>query len=87
MLRIRRSEEGGVTTFGLSGRIEEGHVKELEGLFKDEAAKQVVLDLEEVRLVDREVITFLVACEANGIELKNCPPYVREWMGTRSDKP
>jgi hypothetical protein len=64
MLRIRRSEEQGLTIIGLSGRIEEGHLEELEGLLKVEAAKLVVLDLEEVRLVDREVVKFLAACEA-----------------------
>jgi predicted metal-binding protein len=87
MLRIRRSEVEGLTIFGLSGRIEEGHVSELEALLKDQATAEVVLDLEEVRLVDREVVRFLVACEASGIQVKNCPPYVREWMETRSDKP
>jgi predicted metal-binding protein len=87
MLRIRRSEKEGLTIIGLSGRIEEGHLEELEGLLNDETAKRVVLDLEEVRLVDREVVKFFVACEACGIRLKNCPPYVREWMETRSNKP
>jgi predicted metal-binding protein len=87
MLRIRRSEEEGLTIFGLSGRIEEGHVDELEALLKEAATEQIVLDLDEVRLVDREVVKFLVACEAGGIRVKNCPPYVREWMQTRSDRP
>ena len=81
MLRIHRSEEGGLKIFGLSGRIEEGQVQELEGLLKGEAPEQVVLDLNEVKLVDREVVRFLVACEASGMQVKNCPPYVREWMG------
>jgi predicted metal-binding protein len=87
MLRIRRSEQEGLTIFGLSGRIEEGHVEELHALLEGEATERVVLDLNEVRLVDREVVKFLVACEASGIRVKNCPPYVREWMETRSDKP
>jgi len=87
MLRIRRSEEAGLTIFGLSGRIREEHVGQLEALLKGEPTERVVLDLEEVRLVDREVVKFLVACEASGIRVKNCPPYVREWMEKRSDKP
>jgi predicted metal-binding protein len=87
MLRIRRSQEDGLTIFGLSGRIGEEHVGELEALFRGEATERIVLDLDEVRLVDREVVKFLVACEASGIRVKNCPPYVREWMQTRSDKP
>ena len=87
MLRTRRSEEAGLTIFGLSGRIREEHVGQLEALLKGEPTERVVLDLEEVRLVDREVVKFLVACEASGIRVKNCPPYVREWMEKRSDKP
>jgi predicted metal-binding protein len=87
MLRIRRAEEAGLTIFGLSGRIGEEHLGELEVLIKGEATERVVLDLDEVRLVDREVVKFLVACEASGIRVKNCPPYVREWLETRSDKP
>lgn len=87
MLRIRRSEEQGLTIFSLSGRIEEAHVQELDALLKDQPTEQLVLDLNEVRLVDREVVKFLVACEASGIRVKNCPPYVREWMETRSDNP
>jgi len=87
MLRIHRSEEEGLTILALSGRIEETHVEELEALLKDGRGEQVVLDLDEVRLVDREVVKFLVACEARGIRVKNCPAYVREWMETRSDKP
>ena len=40
----------------------------------------VALDLDEVDLVDIEAVRFLVACEAQGVEVVNCAPYVREWM-------
>lgn len=39
-----------------------------------------ILDLSEVTLVDIAVVRFLVSCEDEGIELVQCPPYVREWM-------
>lgn len=39
-----------------------------------------ILDLSEVTLVDQEVIRFLIRCEDAGIELVECPPYVREWI-------
>jgi len=39
-----------------------------------------VLDLGEVTLVDVTVVRFLVACEAEGIELIHCSRYIREWM-------
>ena len=34
----------------------------------------------EVTLVDVTVVRFLVACEAEGIELVRCARYIREWM-------
>ena len=57
------------------------HVAELQNLVDFAAAKNtVVLDLTEVRLVDREAVQFLARCEAEGVELNNCPAYIREWI-------
>jgi hypothetical protein len=87
MLSIRRSEGQGSAVFVLSGRIGEKHISELEKLFDAEAKLDgIIVDLEEVRLVDREAVRFLAACEAQGMKLKNCPSYIREWIETRSDK-
>jgi hypothetical protein len=86
MLKIRRSEDNGVAVFALSGRIEEQQVSELQELLAGEAQAKAALDLEEVRLVDREVVRFLAACEARGISLRNCPSYVREWIETGGNK-
>ena len=67
--------------FTLSGRIQVEHVAELQNLVDFAAAKnRVVLDLIEVRLVDRETVRFLKRCEAEGVALNNCPAYVREWI-------
>ena len=38
------------------------------------------LDLEEVTLLDRESVRFLIRCESKGVQLVNCPLYVREWI-------
>ena len=38
------------------------------------------IDLKNVLLVDREAVNLLVLSEANGTELRNCPPYIREWV-------
>lgn len=87
MLKIGRSNDQGHPVFALSGRIEEQDVPELQRLLDvDGNVSDITLDLEELRLVDRQVIGFLAACEARGIKLKNCPSYVREWMGKRSEK-
>jgi len=40
----------------------------------------VVLDLKEVARVDVEAVRFLGACVVQGIELRNCPPYITEWI-------
>ena len=39
-----------------------------------------ILDLSEVTLVDLGVIRFLISCEDEGVELVECPLYVREWI-------
>lgn len=86
MLKIRRSEDKGSAIFALSGRIERDRVPELQTLFDSETeVANMALDLEEVKLVDREAVRFLAACEARGIQLKNCPSYIREWIETGSD--
>jgi hypothetical protein len=86
LLKIGRSEEDGRVVFELSGRIEEKDVPELQNLLDAEASgADVTLNLEEVRLVDREAVRFLAACEARKIKLKNCPSYIREWIEKGSD--
>jgi anti-anti-sigma regulatory factor len=85
MFKIRRSEDKGIVTFALSGRIEEEHLSELQNLLKIESEANptaITLDLGDVKLVDREVIKFLATSEAHGIILKNSPSYVREWIET-----
>ena len=84
MLKIQRKTNGKVT-FSLSGRIEAEGIDELRRLLESEGAgSQIVLDLKDVTLVDREAIKFLSDCEADSIKLENCPPYVREWIGRES---
>ena len=80
MLKIQRSSNGQVT-YALSGQIEEQDIAELEALVRSEAkGSQIVLDLKNLTLVGRDAIAFFDRCEANGITLKNCPAYIREWI-------
>jgi hypothetical protein len=39
----------------------------------------VSLDLAEVTLADRDVVNFLAVCDLKGIELRNCPAFLRAW--------
>jgi len=83
MLKIRRSQEKELAIFALSGRIEQEHVSEVRDILTAERnIANVMLDLEELRLVDREAVRFLDACEVSGIKLANCPLYIREWIET-----
>jgi len=80
--RVQILPQAEVVTFILSGRFRAEEVPELQRLFAVEENRHIVLDLEEVKLVDREAVRFLACCEANGIQLKNCPAYIREWIAT-----
>jgi anti-anti-sigma regulatory factor len=79
MLKIRRSANGKIV-FTLSGRIEIEDVAELQRLLALESDRDLALDLADVTIVDREAVKFLAHCEADSIELENCPPYIREWI-------
>jgi anti-anti-sigma regulatory factor len=85
MLKIDRSADGRYVVLRLSGRMQSEHVEQLKAQMEESA--QVVLDLEDVKLVDREVVRFLGACEANGTELKHCSPYIREWIAKEKNAP
>ena len=81
MFKIQRSAEGGAVVFTLSGRIKAARLTELEKLLEWEAGNgSIVLVLKEVKLVDRDVVSFLAGREAKGVKLVNCPAYIREWI-------
>ena len=83
MLKIRKFFDNELLVFALSGRIDQEHLLELQALLKAEGGGgEIALDLNEVRLVDRESVRFLASCEARGIKLKDCPSYIREWIET-----
>jgi anti-anti-sigma regulatory factor len=72
----------GFAVLRVSGRIDCTHVETLrESMEKEETTKgRLAIDLAEVTLVSQEAVEALAAAEANGIELRNCPAYVREWI-------
>ena len=45
--------------------------------------KQVVLDLSEVTLVDRQSVEFLSEQSFEQVRLVNCPCYIQPWIGQR----
>ena len=64
--------------------MEAEHVAELKKLF-DRDYRDIILDLRDLRLADRDAVRFLRRCEADGMTLECCPAYVREWMDREED--
>jgi anti-anti-sigma regulatory factor len=80
MLRIERLANG-VAVFRLIGRLNVENVAELQSLFALESKdRQMILDLKDLTLVDRDAIRILEHCEKGHIRLTNCPAYIREWI-------
>jgi hypothetical protein len=80
-LRIRRSVERMLVVFTLTGRIQADQVMGLDALLESESPDfDIVLDLGNVKLVDRDAVQFLASREATGTELRNCSAYIREWI-------
>jgi ABC-type transporter Mla MlaB component len=79
-LKIQRHIKMDNARFNLCGQIDVKELPELRRLLAAEEQKYVVLDLKEVKLIDREALRFLVRCQESGIKVENCPAYIREWI-------
>ena len=80
MLKVERSANGQVV-FTLIGRMTQEDTAELERMFRSELnVRNLILDLKDLTLVDRDAVRFLERCETENIKLKNCPAYIREWI-------
>ena len=79
MLRIEEESDGCVTTLRLSGRIQSDCIDGIRSAM-DNGCKRKILDLTDVTLVDIGAVRFLMSCENEGVELVQCPAYVREWI-------
>ena len=69
----------------ISGRITQDDVDVLRAAI-DRERGAVAIDLGEVGLVDRDVVNLLALSEARGVELRNCPPYIREWIAREAEQ-
>jgi hypothetical protein len=63
----------------ISGRITRQDVDTLRNAIEEEPGA-VAVDLKNVVLVDQEAVKFLAQRELNGTVIRNCPPYIREWV-------
>jgi hypothetical protein len=84
--RIEPAARGRLSIFILSGHIETQAMAELKRLFEFHTdCRDIVVDLRDVSMVDREVMRFFMCCESEGVTLENCTPYIREWMTRERD--
>ena len=81
-LRIERSKG----RIRLSGEFRIAHLEQVK-TETERCESPVVLDLEELDLIDLEGVRFLNACEATGISVLHCSPYIREWMLQERGRP
>jgi hypothetical protein len=80
MLRIERQLEGASSTYlKLSGRMQADGLSELVAEI-EKCGNPPILDLAEINLVDHVSVLFLIRCESQGVQIVNCPLYVREWV-------
>jgi len=79
MIKIETSVRRDQVVFAVIGRIEVNDLPELKRLIGSHELP-VILDLRRVKLVDREVVTFLADFETDSGRITNCPTYVREWI-------
>jgi hypothetical protein len=63
----------------ISGHITGQDVETVRAALEQEDKAEAV-DLRDVLLVDSEGAKCLAHCEMKGIELKNTPAYIREWV-------
>ena len=77
--RIEKARRGTSFAIRMIGRVQSRHLDELKAIIAEHGTP-VTLDLEEVTLVDVEVVRFLISCESRGMEVLNCPRFIRRWM-------
>ena len=75
----------GFVVLRVSGHIEGLYVVLLRELIQKENCLKsgLAVDLSELTLVGQEAIEALVVVETSGIEIRNCPAYVRQWISQR----
>ena len=78
-LRIETTRDDASTVLHLIGRIDSQNLAQVAANIRGDR-QTITLDLEEVTLVDMDAVQFLLKCEAQGIALTHCLPYIRAWM-------
>lgn len=78
-LKIETIHEKQGTRVCLSGELRSPHLADVRAEI-ELAEHPASLDLDEVDIIDIDGICLLNECQARGIQVVNCSPYIREWM-------
>lgn len=71
----------GFVILQIAGRIDGPDVEMLQELMeREQTVDTLAIDLRDVTLISRDAIWLLSTAEAKGTELRNCPPYIRDWV-------
>lgn len=81
--RIERLPTSQGLVLYISGRITREEFDILRTALEDGSV--VAVELAELELIDRDAMKLLAINEANGIELRHCPAYIREWIRSERD--
>jgi hypothetical protein len=78
-VKIERVSADGETRFSLSGELRSEEVQQISAEIA-KVSPRIALDCTELWVVDIDGLRWLKACEAVGVKIANCAPYIREWM-------
>jgi hypothetical protein len=79
VVRLVERDHHHLVLLQISGHLQQAHVSMIEELIAQET-DPVILDLEKVTLVYREMVRFFAASDARSIEFRNCPDTICQWM-------
>jgi hypothetical protein len=71
--------EENAIVFRVCGRMNMECVNTIKELSEKESIR-IIFDLSEVTIASRDAAIFLAVSEFNGIDLRNFPPFLREWV-------
>src|ERR1700693_4675976 len=76
------SSPAGCMILALEGSVEAGALPEITRHIRNgqHNRRQVALDLGEVTLIDRVAVRFFAGQLRRGVELMNCPVYIKHWI-------
>jgi hypothetical protein len=80
VLEVRKDE----TTIRLIGRMRAEHVEHVRAELTA-SRTPTALDLDELTLADVDAVRFLAAAEQQGVVLRHCAPFIREWMAREAE--